>query len=131
MPWAPPGRATLLEPLRRKNDIQRVFQEGRRFHSPSVLLHARRRSADEEVPSGPRLTVVAGRQFRTAVARNRARRLLRETSRLLLREAAADWDLVLVARPEVLIESHGTRRENLTRLFRGADVLCERVTSPT
>jgi RNase P protein component len=57
--------------------------------------------------------------------------LLREASRLLLREAAADWDLVLVARPEVLSESYATRIENLTRLFRGADVLCERVASPT
>ena len=127
----PPGRAAFLNRLRRKNDIQRVFREGRRFHSPSVVLHARPRAADEGAPRGVRLTVVAGRQFPTAVARNRARRVVREASRVLLRDTMADWDLLLVARTEALAETHQERLHNLAELFQSAGLLADRIASPT
>ncbi len=135
LPLAPPDKAAVLERLRRKSDIQQVFREGRHFHSQSVVLHARRRPVQEGAAPGCRLAVVAGRQFRSAVERNRVRRLLRETSRLLLREMTSgmtsSWDLVLVARGDVLGGAHETRLEDLTELFRSAGVLRERVGSPT
>lgn len=131
LPWDPPGKAALLQRLHRKSDIQRVFREGRRFHAPSAVLHARPRSAQEGVPPGCRLAVVAGRQFRTAVARSRARRLLREASRLLLRETESNWDLVLVARVDVLSRARESRLADLAKLLRDANVLCERVGAPT
>jgi len=91
-----------LERLRRKTDLDRVFREGRRFYSPWTLLQARPRSADEDLPPGPRLAVVAGKRFRKAVTRNRARRLLREACRAAIEEPPGEWDLLLIARPEVL-----------------------------
>ncbi len=109
--------------LRRKSDIHRSLQEGRRFHSPCFVLHARRRGLDEELAPLPRLAVVAGRRFRTAVARNRARRVLRETSRLALAGGEAPWDLVIVARPQVLALSFPDRLNVITELLREARVL--------
>jgi ribonuclease P protein component len=108
-----------------------VFREGRRFHSPWAVLHARRRSTQEELPAGPRLAIVAGRKFHTAVERNRARRVLRETTRMLLREAADSWDLVLVARGDLLREPYEARLANLADLFLRAGVLREGVASAT
>ena len=93
------------------------------MYSRWAVLHARRRSGDEPVPSAPRLVVVTGRRFANAVARNRARRLLRETARLLLNRLPAPWDLVLVARTEVLDTSSSERLAVLGKAFSKAGVL--------
>jgi len=114
-----------LERLRRKRDLDRVFEKGRRFYAPWAAVQVRRREAEEQAPSGPRLGVVAGRRFRTAVARNRARRLLRETCRILLGECRGPWDIVLIARAEVLTISFAERVRVLSTLLREAGVLIE------
>jgi ribonuclease P protein component len=54
-------------------------------------------------PVGPtRIGVVAGRKLGTAVARNRAKRLLREAARRLYAHLAPGWDLILIARTAIL-----------------------------
>ncbi len=116
--------------LRRETDIERTFQQGRRFYSPSAVLHARRREPQEEPPSLPRLTVIAGRHFPIAVARNRARRLLREICRLALADTQAAWDLVLVARPLLLTLSPAVRRQAITELLHQAGILAGKVSAP-
>jgi ribonuclease P protein component len=76
---------------------------------------------------GPRLAVIAGRRFRTAVRRNRARRLLREACRVALREERSPWDLILVARPEVLHSGYAERAAAIAAALRESGVLGERV----
>ena len=49
-----------------------------------------------------RIGIVASRKVGNAVARNRARRLLREAARHLYNGIYAGWDLVLVARSALL-----------------------------
>jgi ribonuclease P protein component len=115
-----------LERLRRKNDLDRVFREGRRFSCPWAVLQARGRTAEEQQAAGLRVAVVAARGFPTAVARNRARRLLRESCRVALGEAGGRWDLVLVARREVLSVPFAARVEALSALLREAGVLGEK-----
>ena len=119
----PPTRFVCVQRLHRKSDIERVFREGRRFPSPAAVLHARLRAADEPAPPGPRLAIIAGRRFPTSVARNRARRLLRETSRLLLAQIQAGWDLLFVARPEVLVLPYQARLQVLSDLLHKAGIL--------
>jgi len=109
--------------LRLKNDIQRGFHEGRRHYSPAVVLHARRREPGEPLPPLPRLAVIAGRRFPNAVARNRARRVLREACRLALSGASAPWDLILVARPQLLTLSPQARRQAVADLLGQAGAL--------
>ncbi len=109
--------------LRSKKAIHMTFQEGVRAYAPWAVLHARRRT--EETATGPRLGVIASKRVGGAVARNRARRLLRETSRVVLRCLSAPWDLLLVARPEVLETSFAERRGRLEEMFRKVGVLGE------
>lgn len=75
------------------------------------------------MPAGPRLAVTAGRSFPTAVARNRARRTLREVSRELLRDAQGSHDILVVARPSALDQPYQARLQTLTGLFDQAGLL--------
>ena len=72
---------------------------------------------------GPRLTVIAGRSFRSAVARNRARRTLREVSRVLLGDTQEPYDILIVARPDALDQPYQARLQTLTDLFGRACLL--------
>ena len=106
----------LVQPLRNRNDIHRVFQEGVRAYAAWAVLHARPRG-DHEPPRDIRVGVIASKRVGGAVARNRARRLLRETTFLLLRSLSTPWDILLVARPEVLHTSFSERVRGLGELF--------------
>lgn len=123
----PPDRLACMLRLRRKADIERTFQQGQRFYCPSAVLHARRRDPQDGLTPVARLSVIAGRHFPTAVARNRARRLLREACRLALADAEAPWDLILLARPRVLTLSSAARLQAITELLRQAAVLAGKV----
>jgi len=102
-----------------------VYRAGRRAQAAAVVLHARRRESDQAPSAGPRLAVVAGKRFPTAVARNRARRVAREASRKLLRDVSDPWDLVLVVRTEVLDQLHQKLLAELETLMRRVSVLPE------
>lgn len=111
--------------LRRTTDIQRTFRDGRRFYSPWAVLHTRCRESGEEISPGPRLAIIAGKRFRTAVARNRARRILREPCRSALAGVRKPWDLILVARGEALGSSYRDRTQALNRMLQDAGVIPE------
>ena len=55
------------------------------------------------LPSGARLRggLVCGKAIGGAVARNHARRMLREAWRAVLRHGAQGYDVVVLARPEI------------------------------
>jgi ribonuclease P protein component len=75
-----------------------VFATGRSYAQGSVVLYVAKRSTG----AGPaRAGLVVSRKVGGAVARNRAKRLLREALRLEGRELPEGLDLVVVARPSV------------------------------
>jgi ribonuclease P protein component len=74
-------------------DIGQLRQEGRRWHHPLVILFAR--PNEQEIS---RFAFSASRRVGNAVARNRAKRLLREAVRLHLHELHPGWNCLLVAR---------------------------------
>ena len=81
--------------LRRKAQISAVLARGRSTSSGGMQLH----SMPSE--SGPRLGVIAGRRaWRRAVDRNRFRRLVRETFRLLQHRLQARDYIVRVRTPQ-------------------------------
>lgn len=104
--------------LQRSADFDRVRKEGRAWSHPLLVLVA------APNPVGvTRIGVVAGRRVGTAVARNRARRLLREAARHLYPRLKPGWDLVLIARPSIMTVKEPQVGAALERLAREAGLL--------
>ena len=105
-PPAPRSDATRLRlgrpsRLRLVRDFTRLRQRGERLAHGCLIANWSR------LPAGasPRLGVVTSRNIGNAVARSRARRLLRESFRRHQHELAQPVELVLVARPSIAAHS--------------------------
>lgn len=102
-----PGRGTDTPPavsvcltLTQRADFLRAAQ-GRRQGMPGFLLQARERGNGEGDPAAIRVGFTCSKKLGNAVARNRAKRRLREIARALLPlHGRPGWDYVLVGRPE-------------------------------
>ena len=88
------------EVLRHRADFLRTAS-ARRQGMPGFLLQARARGDDSQ---GLRVGFTCSKKIGNAVARNRAKRRLREVARAVLAKfARPGWDYVLVGRPGVTI----------------------------
>jgi len=106
------GRAAHLKAGR---DFSRLRQRGERLVCGCLIANW------QELPaaSASRLGVITGARIGNAVARSRARRLLRESFRLHQHELARPVDLVLVARSSVAGKGFAeVERDFLTTLWR-------------
>ena len=83
--------------IRHRPEFLRVFKEGRKFHSRLFTLFV---MPGNDGPA--RLGVVASRKTGGAVARNRAKRLLRETFRQAYPLLSAGTDFVVVAKRSIV-----------------------------
>ena len=94
-----------------------VFSTGRSYAQGSVVLYVAKRSTG----NGPaRAGLVVSRKVGGAVARNRAKRLLREALRLEGRQLPEGIDLVVVARPSVAGASYREIAGDIRELLRAA-----------
>jgi ribonuclease P protein component len=74
--------------------------KAQRCGTHGIHLQARKRQADETA-TGVRVGFTCSKKVGNAVARNRAKRRLREIARLILKDHGRDgWDYVLVGRHE-------------------------------
>jgi ribonuclease P protein component len=90
-----------LEIIAKRADFLRAAQ-ARRQGTPGFLLQARRR---EDGTDTLRVGFTCSKKIGNAVARNRAKRRLREVARAVLPKAGrAGWDYVLVGRPGATVE---------------------------
>ena len=83
--------------LTNSSDFQRVRRNGSSFAHPLAILLA---CPGAEAQS--RFGFTASRAIGGAVARNRTKRLLREVIRHYLPEIEPGWDVVIIARPDLL-----------------------------
>ena len=110
------GRDTRLEQGR---DFARVRQQGQRLVIGCLIANWRPLAAE----CGSRLGVVTSRKVGSAVARNRARRLLREAFRLHQHELAQPLELVLVARPSIAGKGFADVEQDFLTTLRKAKLL--------
>lgn len=105
--------------LRRRSEFLAVAATGRRWITPSFVLQVGRRGEGQPEPSdGIGIGFTATKRLGNAVTRNRAKRRLREATRLLLPDAADPaHDYVLVARSGVLTCAFQTLLDDLTKAF--------------
>ena len=90
----------VLTTLAIRADFLRAAQ-ARRQTTQGFLLQARLRSAAEPA-TGIRIGYTCSKKVGNAIARNRAKRRLREIARAVLpAEGRSGWDYVLVGRPEI------------------------------
>lgn len=83
--------------LRRSSDVRRVYDKGKSWVHPLLVLVAHRNELGFS-----RVAVTASRRVGHAADRNRAKRLMREAARHLHPQFESGWDIVLVARPRIL-----------------------------
>ena len=89
-----------MPPVLQKRADFLAAARARRQGMPGFLLQARRR--DDDGPA--RIGFTCSKKIGNALARNRAKRRLREVARLGLGDLGhAGWDYVLVGRPEATI----------------------------
>ena len=104
--------------LTRSEDFKRVRQSGKSHAHPLVVLVAQPNQS-QDIKVG----VTAGKSIGNAIARNRAKRLLREVMRPMLPTLASGWDLILIARPKLADASLPETRQAVTTLLQRAKLI--------
>ncbi|MCU4654099.1 ribonuclease P protein component [Roseibacterium sp. SDUM158016] len=104
--------------LRKRADFLRAAR-ARRVGTPAFLLQARQRHGDEPA-EGIRVGFTCSKKVGNAVARNRAKRRLREIARAILPlEGRPGWDYVLIGKKdETASRDFAAMKADLVRALR-------------
>lgn len=118
--------------LRSVTDFERVRREGKSHAHPLVVLLVCKRPQPAQStgdtpkvrePELSRFGFAAGKGVGMAVARNRAKRLLREAVRTYLPDIGAGWDLIFIARRSMVTATLDQTREAVKQVLQRAGVL--------
>ena len=117
-----PLRFSQAQRLKRSWEFNRARLEGQRIVKGCLILNWR--SADAETrPGTSRLGVVTSRKIGNAVARSRARRLLREVFRRHQHDLSQSNDIVLIARNSIADKSYADVERDFISAARQAKLI--------
>jgi ribonuclease P protein component len=102
----------------RPSDFDALQRDGVSSGTPIVAVRARRTDHPET-----RFGISTSRQIGSAVVRNRARRRIREILRASLPSVEPGWDVLVVARPQIVGVDQVELAATLGRLLRKRGVL--------
>ena len=106
-----PAVSVCLEVLQNRSDFL-LAAKGRRQATPGFVLQAMRRD-EAEVSDTIRIGYTCSKKVGNAVARNRAKRRLREIARLILTNSGKPgWDYVLIGRVDATANRDFTEMKN-------------------
>ncbi len=105
--------------IKQGRDFARVREAGERLVNGCLIANWQRLP----VKSSSRLGVITPRRIGGAVARNRARRLMRESYRIHQHDLMTPVDLVLVARPSIVGKAFATVERDFLTTLRKARLL--------
>jgi ribonuclease P protein component len=104
--------------LKAESDVQRVWQQGRAFAHPLVLLRVRANGLEHS-----RAAFVAGKKIGNAVTRNRAKRRLREAVRPHMTNIVPGHDFVVIARGNITDAAFTDIQQAVLELLKRAKLL--------
>lgn len=79
--------------IKQNYEFRRAYHKGRSFVSPYLVVYCFKKKY-----GGVKIGITSGKKIGKAVARNRARRVIREAFRSMYPEVRGSWDIVFVAR---------------------------------
>ncbi len=102
--------------LRKRQEFEQVYQQGKRITMKAFTLYAHHRGDDETTRFG----FVIGRRFGSHVARNRLKRRLRAVVRPMLSTLPRGYDCVFVARQALPETRFPELQQQVAQAFRQA-----------
>ena len=105
-------------PINRDKDFRRVYAKGKSFVSPSVIVYVLKNRTGTL-----RIGITTSKKIGNAVARNRARRVIREAFRSLEQNVKSGYDLVFVARTKTPFIKSTKMEKDLTARLKEAGIL--------
>lgn len=79
--------------VKQNYEFRRAYSRGRSFVSPCLVTYCFKKRY-----GGIKIGITSGKKIGKAVARNRARRVIREAFRTMYPDAKGNWDIIFVAR---------------------------------
>ena len=103
--------------IKENRDFRRIYAKGKTLVSPYVAVYVMKNRRNNV-----RLGITAGKKIGTAVARNRAKRVITAAFRNCLPNISTGFDFVIVARTRILSVKSTAVEQSLVKLFETAGV---------
>ncbi len=104
--------------LRRKADFSKIYSKGKSIGDRYVVLFYRKNNLTYN-----RLAFLASKKVGNSVKRNRARRLLKESFRLMELDIPKGYDFIIIARNTIITAKCADVKKSLESAFKRTGVI--------